>query len=781
MIKSRLEGGGEVNAAETHSRWVQWVVLGLIAIAVVASYVLMSLPGGREFVSPRPSEANYNLLVQGFQDGHLSLKKQAPPGLAQLPDPYDPMANVVYRAPPYSLHDVCYYKNKLYLYFGVTPALLLFWPFAEISGQYLPHSQAVVIFCTLGFLASVGLLRAIWQRYFAEVSFSVMAACTLALGLATGVPPMLRQCDAYEVAISCGYLLTMLSLGAIWCALHRPQKRSMWLAAASLLYGLAVGARPSLLFGAVILLVPIIQARREKGPILVPLIAATGPLLLVGLGLMMYNAKRFDNPFEFGLQYQLAAYRQLNWSFFSWDYFWFNSRVYFLEPARWSSRFPFVHEINPPPLPQGHGLIESPYGILTNVPWTWLALAVPVCMQNRPVTARGTLRIFAVGVFLLFGATALTLLLFRGANVRYEAEFLPTLSLLAVLGVLGLERALVQCQATRYAVRLGWSLLLAFSVTFSLLANVNGRAVSYTGFARYLVLSGRKEEAFVQFERALRLSPEDGQLHYRVGDLYAEMNRLDEAEREFRFAARYAPSVPDAHFKLGVVREKLGKYEEAASAYRDAILLESNYAAAHNNLANLLAEDGKLDEAIQHYRQAIMADSKLGSAHHNLAKLLRRRGDFDGAIQQLRITANLEPTRADIQLELGETLVLSKQYADAIDAFRRALKLRPQDAVVGNDLAWLLATCPDPRLRDAKQAVAIGERLAKTTDRRLPGVLDTLAAGYAADNRFDEAVRTAKEALALAQVKSDSNLVNEISIRLHGYELQQPYRMTTQK
>jgi hypothetical protein len=152
--------------------------------------------------------------------------------------------------------DMSYYKGRLYLYFGVTPALILFWPFTALTGHYLFHRQAVVIFCAIGFLASVGLLRALWQRYFAEVSVWVVAACALALGLATGVPMLLSRSDVWEVPVSCGYMLAMLALGAIWCALHEPERRCRWLAAASLAYGLAVGARPNLLFGAIILLVP---------------------------------------------------------------------------------------------------------------------------------------------------------------------------------------------------------------------------------------------------------------------------------------------------------------------------------------------------------------------------------------------------------------------------------------------------------------------------------------------------------------------------------------------
>src|SRR5207244_3212010 len=156
--------------------------------------------------------------------------------------------------------------------------------------------------------------------------------------------------------------LTMLALAAVWCALHDPERRCRWLAAASVAYGLAVGARPSQLFGAVILLVPVAQAWRERRQILALLMAATGPIVLIGLGLLLYNYLRFDNPLEFGQRYQLAPDRQDALQHFSLHYLWFNFRVYFLEPASWSTRFPFVHEIAVSPLSTNHKADEHPFG-----------------------------------------------------------------------------------------------------------------------------------------------------------------------------------------------------------------------------------------------------------------------------------------------------------------------------------------------------------------------------------------------------------------------------------
>src|ERR1017187_241344 len=242
-----------------------WKSLAAVCVLVIGVYAYLAQSSAWEMWSRDGADSNYNLLVQGFQVRQLGLKKEVPPGFTRLADPFDPVANTPYRGDPYRLNDLSYYKGRLYLYFGITPALILFWPYVAVTGHYLFHRQAVLIFCTVGFLASVGLLRALWRRYFPEVSVGVVAACALALGLATGVPEQMSQPDFYEVAQSCGYMLMMLALGAIWRALHEPEwKKCQWLAAASVAYGLAVGARPSLLFGAAILLVPLVQAWCER-------------------------------------------------------------------------------------------------------------------------------------------------------------------------------------------------------------------------------------------------------------------------------------------------------------------------------------------------------------------------------------------------------------------------------------------------------------------------------------------------------------------------------------
>ena len=609
-----------------------WIVLAAVCALSLGLYACAVHSGAMESLRQNAAETYYNLLVQGLRSGQLNLKEEVPPGLAQLADPYDPTANAPYRLTPYWLHDLSYYKGKLYLYFGITPALILFWPFAALTGHYLFHRQAVMIFCTIGFLASVSLLYELWHRYFAEVSVWVVAACALALGLATLVPVLLSQSDVYEVAISCGYAFTMLALMAIWAAMHEPEPRksSGWLAAASVAYGLAVGARPSLLFGAVILLVPVAETWRERRQVWMVLLAAIGPLVFIGLGLMLYNFLRFDSPLEFGRRYQLAAARQDMTHHFSLYYLWFNFRVYFLQAARWGTHFPFVRNIAVPPSPAGYGLVESPFGALTNIPLVWLALAAPLAWYRRPAEERHILFGFLSAAALLFGICALTISLYDWASVRYEADFLPTLVLLAVIGILGAERALTPTSesgkadpttAWRRAARWGWGLLLGFSVVFNLLAGVEHYAETDNDVGIALEEAGRVPEATGYLEQALLIRPEFAEARNNLGVVLTRAGKLQEAIGQFRQALQIDPNYAEAHLNLGLALAQLGRVPEAQGQWEQALRIKPDYPEAHCALGIALEQAGKREEAIAHYDQAVQIKPDFAAASNALMRL----------------------------------------------------------------------------------------------------------------------------------------------------------------
>ncbi|MGA9453718.1 MAG: tetratricopeptide repeat protein [Verrucomicrobiia bacterium] len=672
-----------MSAPEVNNPWLDRAVFGMVCALVIGMFAWSAESGFLELASPSAKDTYYNLLVRGFRAGQLNVNQEAPPGLTRLADPYDPAANgsCVWDTRHLS-YEMSYYRGKLYLYFGVTPALVLFWPYACVTGHYLLHKDAVVIFYSLGFLVAAGLLRSVWRHYFPEASFWVATAGVLALGLATGILEVLAHCDVYEVAISCGFAFSMLALAAVWCALHEPKRQVLWLLLASLAYGLAVGSRPSLLFGIIILLVPVGQAwraavepgsRRRVGLLLA---AAVCPAMLIGLGLMLYNTLRFDNPFEFGWHYQLTSYKNNTAQQFSLHYLWFNLRFYFGEPLRWSGHFPFLQAGSPSPLPSGYyGEGEAYTGMLSNYPVVWLALAAPLAWRGRPVREVSVLRWFGAAVFLLFATCAFTLCLFFSASSSYETDFLPALMLLAVIGILGLEHALAGLPVWRRIARWGWCLLLACSVAFNSLASIEAHATANYFAANSLLHQRRVDEAIDHFQKALALEPESASFHVGLGNALSQERRMDEAIVQYQKALEIKPDFAEAQYDLGCSLLQTGPVVEAIDHLQKALEIEPDLAEAqdpaeNNNLAWSLATNPEASKrngalAVQLAEGACRrTHDQVTTMVGTLAAAYAEAGRFEDAIStaQKAITLASQSGESDLLQKNRELLALYLQH-----------------------------------------------------------------------------------------------------------------------
>jgi tetratricopeptide (TPR) repeat protein len=521
----------------------------------------------------------------------------------------------------------------------------------------------VVIFFSVGFLAGVGLLCSVWRRYFKGTGFGALLAGTLALGLANLAPAIMGRCDVYEVAISCGYAQTLLALAGVWGALLDARRRWCWLAAASLVYSSAVGARPTLLLGAVILLVPVARAWREKRPVWPLLPAAGGPIVLVGLGMLLYNALRFDNPLEFGQRYQLplTLHRQ-----FSLRYLGFNFWVGFLEPARWRGWFPFVHDIALPAMPEGYGNVAHAFGVLTNIPLVWLALAAPLAWRGRSAEERSMLRGFLGAVALLFGMCALPLCLHDSMCLRYELEYASPLVLLAVIGILALERALASQPAWRRAARCGWGLLLAFSAGFGLLAGYELQRDNCTILGNTLLQGGRLDEAIIQYQKALEINPHDMEVHGGLACLLAQRGRAADANAQFQEALELEPRDGEAHNNLGYFFAQRGRVDEAVAQYQMALKIEPAFMPAYLNLGNAFLQKGEVDGAVAQYRKALEIKPDSPEARYNLGSALAMRGNLDEAVAQYRAILKTRPDYPEADHNLGRILLLKGDFDEAL-------------------------------------------------------------------------------------------------------------------
>jgi TPR repeat protein len=99
-----------------------------------------------------------------------------------------------------------------------------------------------------------------------------------------------------------------------------------------------------------------------------------------------------------------------------------------------------------------------------------------------------------------------------------------------------------------------------------------------------------------------------------------------------------------------------------------------------------------------------------------------------------------------------------------------------------NDYAWFLATSPEAKDRDGREAVRLAERAVR--QRRDCNTLDTLAAAYAEDGQFEKAVEAQKESIQkLKNLDEETRrewqmlpTLEDSEIRLRLYQDGMPFR-----
>ena len=442
-------------------------------IAVLGWFYWWTINGdGAPLQLGRKQEDYFNLLMHGFLSGHLYLMRPVPAGLINAEDPYDPAK----RPPDVGMHDVSYYRGHYYLYFGATPVVALFLPFRLVTGRELPMALAFWILAFTGLLAGAAVWWDLRRRYF-PASGPLVALCgLLILGVVSLVPALLRRPSFWELPIASGYCFLMLALAGIWAALHA--RRPAWgLAAAAVGLGLAVGSRPTYVFGSSLLVVPLAwlwwRGRREGRWRWWPgrcwwwqVAAVAVPLGLLGSALALYNYQRFGTPLEFGLRYQLNMTNEMAAKHFRPSFVPYNAYLYFFAPAQWGRYFPFVHFIHPPVAPGGYYAWEYVWGAGTNLPILWLALLAPWASWRRGGSDAGRLGALGLTLVVAAGAQAAILLFFDTAALRYMVDFVPVLALGAACGLLALERGLqaLRRPVLRLGARLAWGATALFSV-----------------------------------------------------------------------------------------------------------------------------------------------------------------------------------------------------------------------------------------------------------------------------------------------------------------------------
>jgi tetratricopeptide (TPR) repeat protein len=172
--------------------------------------------------------------------------------------------------------------------------------------------------------------------------------------------------------------------------------------------------------------------------------------------------------------------------------------------------------------------------------------------------------------------------------------------------------------------------------------------------ARALIAQNRGAEAIMPLEKAARRG--DSRLETLLGAALGGAGRRKEAIEQLRRTAERRPPFMPAFLELAGQLAKDGSFEEAIAVLENGLALSPQHIEMKLSLARLQL----------HRNQRGKARATLMSAHE------------------------AAPGRPEVLTALARILLLDGEYASAADTYRRALGLRPDDALARADLAACL-------------------------------------------------------------------------------------------
>jgi Tfp pilus assembly protein PilF len=199
-----------------------------------------------------------------------------------------------------------------------------------------------------------------------------------------------------------------------------------------------------------------------------------------------------------------------------------------------------------------------------------------------------------------------------------------------------------------------------------------GNLLAARVLGRALLMQNRAAEAIVPLERAAGRG-DDPAIETELAIALAAAGRRDEALDQLRQTTARRPPFPQAFVEHGGLLSKIGHLEEATA------VLENGLALAP---------------------EIVELQIELGFVYLKRNDRTKARSMFSKVLER-------SPERTDVLPALARAMAFDGEYAAAADLFRRALGLRPDDAMTRNNLGACLLEMGEREAGEARLRAAV--------------------------------------------------------------------------
>ena len=261
---------------------------------------------------------------------------------------------------------------------------------------------------------------------------------------------------------------------------------------------------------------------------------------------------------------------------------------------------------------------------------------------------------------------------------------------------------------------------------------------------------------------------------FEQGLVELKNGRYQRAVDAFTVAIEAVPHDFEALNTRGFARIYTGDYDGAITDCTQAITYNPGSAKSYNNRGFAYIFKESYEAAVRDFDRAIAINPRYVDAYSNRCLAHIRQGQYTRAVTDCSQALAINPRSAKALYNRGFARDRQGDPGGALGDYLQALSVKPDYIEVYNNIAWILATSSDERLRDGERAVALAERAAAHTAD--VNCMDTLAAAYAEAGRYEEAVAMENRVISILAAKGAASDLGPHVERLSLFEEGRPYR-----
>lgn len=256
--------------------------------------------------------------------------------------------------------------------------------------------------------------------------------------------------------------------------------------------------------------------------------------------------------------------------------------------------------------------------------------------------------------------------------------------------------------------------LMAMEKNLSLLETANGKTVTpekREASAKKSRIKGEFAAAAFDYYQILNNQKYAKEANCALGDIYKIFSRPEKSVTFYRNALKIAPQDTDIHLKLARTYEMLNDFNAALSEYslalntsgeRDDILssLEKIWqkkvdenpkdAEAHANLGVVLQKEKRYNEALAEYKKAEQLNPANINTKINIGTLYQEQKKYEAAIPVYDSILQLQPHNTNVMVYKADCLKELKRNDDAISLYKTALNLDSKNSEIKAKLFELM-------------------------------------------------------------------------------------------